>query len=196
MRNDHYIKINKYEKFLPQPQSLVLLSGNDRLEELRIAENTNLALQRTLQYDEDAQDVSPGTDQNQRTNAEANDRIDPDKMEVPDSEDEEAVYEDTRAATGSDGSCASSCQRNSSSGCHAIQELADAIISAKQLKVLDLSRNGLSEEDIQSLYSAWASGPRGDGMARRHVAKEVVHFAVDGMNCCGLKPCCRRDLQM
>ncbi|BAF10240.2 Os02g0784100 [Oryza sativa Japonica Group] len=172
------------------------LAGNDRLEELRIAENTNLALQRTLQYDEDAQDVSPGTDQNQRTNAEANDRIDPDKMEVPDSEDEEAVYEDTRAATGSDGSCASSCQRNSSSGCHAIQELADAIISAKQLKVLDLSRNGLSEEDIQSLYSAWASGPRGDGMARRHVAKEVVHFAVDGMNCCGLKPCCRRDLQM
>nr|BAD19291.1 putative BRUSHY1 [Oryza sativa Japonica Group]BAD19549.1 putative BRUSHY1 [Oryza sativa Japonica Group] len=136
------------------------LAGNDRLEELRIAENTNLALQRTLQYDEDAQDVSPGTDQNQRTNAEANDRIDPDKMEVPDSEDEEAVYEDTRAATGSDGSCASSCQRNSSSGCHAIQELADAIISAKQLKVLDLSRNGLSEEDIQSLYSAWASGPR------------------------------------
>ncbi|KAF2947279.1 protein TONSOKU [Oryza sativa Japonica Group] len=172
------------------------LAGNDQLEELRVAENTNLALQRTLQYDEDAQDVSPGTDQNQRTNAEANDHIDPDKMEVPDSEDEEAVHEDTRAATGPDGSCASSCQRNSSSGCHAIQELADAIISAKQLKVLDLSRNGLSEEDIQSLYSAWASGPRGDGMARKHVAKEVVHFAVDGMNCCGLKPCCRRDLQM
>uniref|UniRef100_A0A0E0K609 Protein TONSOKU n=1 Tax=Oryza punctata TaxID=4537 RepID=A0A0E0K609_ORYPU len=172
------------------------LAGNDQLEELRMAENTNLALQRTLQYDEDAQDVSPSTDQNQSTNAEANDHIDPDKMEVPDSEDEEAVHEDPRAAPGPDGSCASSCQRNSSSGCHAIQELADAIISAKQLKVIDLSRNGLSEEDIQSLYSAWASGPRGDGMARKHVAKEVVHFAVDGMDCCGLKPCCRRDLQM
>ena len=77
-----------------------------------------------------------------------------------------------------------------------IEELAEALISAKQLKVLDLSCNGLSEEAIQSLYSAWASVPRGDGMARKHVNKEVVHFSVDGTRCCGLKPCCRRDLQM
>ncbi|KAF0931168.1 hypothetical protein E2562_002524 [Oryza meyeriana var. granulata] len=177
------------------------LAGNGQLEELRMAENTNLALERTLHYDEDVQDVSPGTGQKQCSNAEANndvalESVDLEKMEVPDSEDEEAVHEDSRAAPGPDGSCASSCQRNSSSGCHAIQELADAIISAKQLKVLDLSRNGLSEEATQSLYSAWASGPRGDGMARKHVAKEVVHFSVEGMMCCGLKPCCRRDLQM
>uniref|UniRef100_A0A0D9VLW1 Protein TONSOKU n=1 Tax=Leersia perrieri TaxID=77586 RepID=A0A0D9VLW1_9ORYZ len=175
------------------------IKGNDQLEELRMAENTNLALERTLRYDEDEQDASPSTDQNKYTNAGANGHIglgDLENMEVPDSEDEEAVNEYPRAAPGPDGSCASSCQRNSSSGCHAIQQLADAIISAKQLKVLDLSGNGLSEEATQSLYSAWASGPRGDGMARKHVVKEVVHFSVDGMRCCGLKPCCRRDLQI
>ncbi|XP_040376586.1 protein TONSOKU [Oryza brachyantha] len=180
---------------------ILAVAENDQLEELRMAENTNLALQRTLHYDEDVQDVSPGTDQNQRTNAEANNdvalgRVDLDKMEVPDSEDEAAGNEEPRAAPGPDTSCASSCQRNSYSGCHSIQELAEAIVSAKQLKLLDLSRNGLSEEDIQSLYFAWGSGPRGDGIARKHVAKEVMHFSVDGMMCCGLKPCCRRDLQM
>jgi hypothetical protein len=89
-----------------------------------------------------------------------------------------------------------SCQRNSYSGCRVIQELAKGIASAKQLKVLDLSQNGLSEEAMQWLYPAWASGERGDGMAWKHVSKDVVHFSVDGMSCCRLKPCCRRDLQM
>ncbi|KAJ1298868.1 hypothetical protein BS78_01G486600 [Paspalum vaginatum] len=76
--------------------------------------------------------------------------------------------------------------------------LAGIVLIIRSLSgaVLDLSQNGLSEEAIQSLYSAWASVPRGDGMARKHVNKELVHFWVDGMRCCGLKPCCRRDLQM
>ncbi|KAL5213496.1 hypothetical protein ABZP36_024343 [Zizania latifolia] len=176
------------------------LSENDQLEELRMAENTNLPLERTLQYEDDVQDVSPSTEQRRYINAEAINNValgsvDLEKMEVADSEDE-AVNEDPRAVSGLDGSCASSCQRNSYSGCQAIQELAEALLSAKQLKVLDLSRNGLSEESTQSLFSAWASGLRGEGLARKHVTKEVVHFSVDGMRCCGMKPCCRRDLQM
>ncbi|KQK02062.1 protein TONSOKU isoform X2 [Brachypodium distachyon] len=177
------------------------LAGNDQLEELRISENTNSTHGRTLQFDEDMQDVSTSTDHKHGNNAEPSDDIAPgsvdlEKMVVADSEDEE-VNEDRRTASGPARSCASSCQRNSSySGFQLIQELGEALISANQLKVLDLSRNGLSEEAIQSLYSAWASGPRGDGMARKHVSKEVVHFSVDGTKCCGLKPCCRRDLQM
>ncbi|KAK1620651.1 hypothetical protein QYE76_026168 [Lolium multiflorum] len=176
------------------------LAGNDQLEELRMAENTNLSLERTLHFDEDMQDVSTSTERKHGNNAETSDNIAPgnvdlENMVVADSEDE-AANEDRRAASGASRSCASSCQRNSYSGCEVIQELAEALVFAKQLKVLDLSRNGLSEEGIQSLYTAWASGERGDGIARKHVSKEVVHFSVDGMSCCGLKPCCRRDLQM
>ena len=176
------------------------LAGNDQLEELSVAENANLALERTLHFDEDMQDVSTGTEHRHGHNAEAGDNVAPgnvdlEKMVVADSEDE-AANEDRRTVSGPARSCASSCQRNSYSGCQFVQELAEALVSAKQLRVLDLSRNGLSEEAIQSLYSAWASGPRGDGVARKHVGKEVVHFSVDGAACCGLKPCCRRDLQI
>ncbi|VAI61758.1 unnamed protein product [Triticum turgidum subsp. durum] len=174
--------------------------GNDQLEELSMAENANLALERTLHLDEDMQDVSTGTEHRHGHNAEAGDNVAPgnvdlEKMVVADSEDE-AANEDRRTVSGPARSCASSCQRNSYSGCQFVQELAEALVSAKQLRVLDLSQNGLSEEAVQSLYSAWASGPRGDGVARKHVGKEVVHFSVDGATCCGLKPCCRRDLQM
>ncbi|KAM3244362.1 hypothetical protein ACQJBY_055975 [Aegilops geniculata] len=176
------------------------LAGNDQLEELSVAENANLALERTLHFDEDMQDVSTGTEQRHGHNAEAGNNLAPgnvdlEKMVVADSEDE-AANEDRRTVSGPARSCASSCQRNSYSGCQFVQELAEALVSAKQLRVLDVSRNGLSEEAVQSLYSAWASGPRGDGVARKHVSKEVVHFSVDGAACCGLKPCCRRDLQI
>ncbi|KAF8730187.1 hypothetical protein HU200_017160 [Digitaria exilis] len=171
------------------------LSGNDQLEELHLAENTNLAL---MQY-EDMQEVSTGTEKQcnnpETSNAIAQGSLDLENMQVADSEDE-AENENHCAVSGPHRSCASSSQKNSYSSCQIIQELAEALISAKQLKALDLSRNGLSDEAIQSLYSAWASVPRGDGMARKHVNKDVVHFSVDAMRCCGVKPCCRRDLQM
>ncbi|GJM87258.1 hypothetical protein PR202_ga03195 [Eleusine coracana subsp. coracana] len=171
------------------------LSDNDQLEELRVAGNANFA-QGAMQYDKDMQEVSTTTDQKQHNNSAVNNDIAPENidfenMQVPDSEDE-ADNEKHRA--GPHGSCASSSQRNQ---CYqVVEELVHALVSAKQLKVLDLSQNGLSDEVIQSLYSAWASGSRGDGTARKHVSKEVVHFSVDGMRCCGLKSCCRRDLQM
>lgn len=159
-----------------------------------MAENTNSAL---MQY-EDMQEVSTGTEKKQCnkpeiSNAIAQGGLDFENMQVPDSEDE-AENENYRAVSGPHRSCASSSQKNPHS-CQIIQELAEALISAKQLKVLDLSRNCLSDEAIQSLYSAWASVSRGDGMARKHVNKDVVHFSVDAMRCCGIKPCCRRDLQ-
>eukprot|EP00267_Zea_mays_P055034 XP_020408326.1 protein TONSOKU [Zea mays] len=176
------------------------LPENSQLEELRVSKNTNLALETTTKYDEDMQEVSTASEQKQcndpeTTNDIAPGNIDFANMQVPDSEDE-ADNDAHRARSGSRRSCASSSQKNSYSSCQMIEELAKALISAKQLMVLDLSCNGLSEEAVQSLYSAWASVPRGDGMARKHVNKEVVHFSVDGMRCCGLKPCCRRDLQM
>lgn len=160
-----------------------------------MAENTNSAL---MQY-EHMQEISTGTEKKQYNNPEtsnamAQGSLDFENMQVADSEDE-AENENYRAVSGPHRSCASSSQKNPHS-CQIIQELAEALISAKQLKVLDLSRNGLSDEAIQSLYSAWASVSRGDGMARKHVNKDVVHFSVDAMRCCGVKPCCRRDLQM
>lgn len=159
-----------------------------------MAENTNSAL---MQY-EHMQEISTGTEKKQYNNPEtsnamAQGSLDFENMQVADSEDE-AENENYRAVSGPHRSCASSSQKNPHS-CQIIQELAEALISAKQLKVLDLSRNGLSDEAIQSLYSAWASVSRGDGMARKHVNKDVVHFSVDAMRCCGIKPCCRRDLQ-
>lgn len=165
-----------------------------------MSKNTNLALERTIKYDEDMQEVSTTAEQKQCNNPEtkndiASGDIDFANMQVPDSEDE-ADNDAHCVISGPYRSRASSSQKNSYSSCQIIEELAKALISAKQLKVLDLSYNGMSEEAIQSLYSAWASVPRGDGMARKHVNKEVVHFSVDGMRCCGLKPCCRRDLQM
>jgi hypothetical protein len=182
-----------------QVNNLLLLSENSQLEELRISKNTNLESERTIKYDEDMQEVSTTAEQKQCHNPETKNDIAPGdidfaNMQVPDSEDE-ADNDAHHAISGPHRSCASSSQKNSYS-CQIIEELAEALISAKQLKVLDLSCNGLSEEAIRSLYSAWASVPRGDGMARKHVNKEVVHFSVDGMRCCGLKPCCRRDLQM
>ena len=160
-----------------------------------MAENTNSA----LENNEDMQEVSTTNEQKQCNNPETSNAIargnlDFENMQVADSEDE-AENENHRALSGPHRSCASSSQKNSYS-CQIIQELAEALISAKQLRVLDLSRNGLSDEAIQLLYSAWASAPRGDGMAQKHVNKDVVHFSVDGMRCCGMKPCCRRDLQM
>ncbi|GJM87059.1 hypothetical protein PR202_ga02977 [Eleusine coracana subsp. coracana] len=135
------------------------LSDNDQLEELRVAGNANFA-QGALQYDKDMQEVSTTTDQKQHNNSAVNNDIAPENidfenMQVPDSEDE-ADNENHRA--GPHGSCASSSQRNQ---CYqVVEELVHALVSAKQLKVLDLSQNGLSDEVIQSLYSAWASGSR------------------------------------
>ncbi|KAK1660988.1 hypothetical protein QYE76_049147 [Lolium multiflorum] len=51
--------------------NLGLAGGNDQLEELRMAENTNLALEQTLHFGEDMQDVSTCTGHQHGNSAEA-----------------------------------------------------------------------------------------------------------------------------
>jgi len=52
------------EKGLSEANNVLLLSGNDQLEELHLAENTNSALERIIQY-EDMQEVSTTNEQKQ-----------------------------------------------------------------------------------------------------------------------------------
>ena len=51
-----------------------MLSGNDQLEELRLAENTNSALERIIQY-EGMQEVSTTNEQKQCSNPETSNAI-------------------------------------------------------------------------------------------------------------------------
>jgi hypothetical protein len=127
-----------------------------------------------------------------------------DNMQVADSEDDEP-----RIDTSNDGnknnrsnnlskfdeSCSSSCNVGSLASSPVAQELCEAILSAKQLKMIDLSGNGFGKDAVELLYSAWGSGSgfRGDVLTRKHITKDCIHFYVEGVTCCGVKPCCRRD---
>ncbi|KMZ57606.1 Protein TONSOKU [Zostera marina] len=108
-----------------------------------------------------------------------------DDMEVPDSEDDDELTKTDRVSSVSDGNRASS----------TIEELSVVFASsANQLRYLDLSCNGLSKENVETLYNAWSS--RYGLSARKHVEEKTVHFSVDdddGKKCCDIKPCCRRD---
>lgn len=108
-----------------------------------------------------------------------------DDMEVPDSEDDDELTKIDRVSSVSDGNRASS----------TIEELSVVFASsANQLRYLDLSCNGLSKENVETLYNAWSS--RYGLSARKHVEEKTVHFSVDdddGKKCCDIKPCCRRD---
>ncbi|GAB2254133.1 hypothetical protein Droror1_Dr00021942 [Drosera rotundifolia] len=74
------------------------------------------------------------------------------------------------------------------------QELSDAICKARQLQLLDLSDNGITATMVDRLYAAW-SGSRKAGVPRLHIKYQLVHFTLEGKNCCGVRvrPCCRRD---
>ncbi|GMN38948.1 hypothetical protein TIFTF001_008170 [Ficus carica] len=110
---------------------------------------------------------------------------DVDELEVADSEEDPIRVE--AAASGIDDTCASSCQRNSSSSeCQFIQELSSAITSARKLQVVDLSNNGLSTEAAERLYEAWSSSRPCPAY------KHMFLFFTEGRKCC-MKPCCRND---
>ncbi|XP_042407586.1 protein TONSOKU-like [Zingiber officinale] len=156
------------------------LADNESLEELRLAENTNSFKETTLL----------NSDAVETTNAICEVNNENDGLEVADSEDE-TTREERPILSGPDASCASSCQRNSFMDRH-IQDICEAIISSRNLQLLDLSRNKFSEEAIDTMYAAWSSS-RCDVKGSKHVGKDVVHFFVDGSNCCAKKPCCRRD---
>ena len=62
------------EKGLSEANNVLLLSGNDQLEELRLAENTNSALERISKY-KDMQEVSTSNEQKQCNNLETSNAI-------------------------------------------------------------------------------------------------------------------------
>lgn len=118
--------------------------------------------------------------------------VDPeiDQLEVADSEDDQVSTKPS--VSGIDGSIMSFSQKDSSNlESQFIQELSSAISRAKQLQKLDLSDNGFSEQDAETFYCAWSSSSRAS-VATRHIEGNVIHLKVQGNNCCGLKPCCRK----
>lgn len=181
---------------------------NNSLEELNLADNADLDKDFTLECDSTAKgsmeslpsklnisDSSPkecalkeddGALQKYCTvNTDCN------QLEVADSEDDQIRVEPV--VSGFDDSCTSSCRMNPLlSNCQFTQSLSNAIGIAKQLKLLDLSGNGFSTQTAESLYSAWSSSSRA-GLAERHIKEQIFHLSVQGVKCCGLKPCCRRD---
>ncbi|KAL5715016.1 hypothetical protein ACHQM5_016905 [Ranunculus cassubicifolius] len=138
------------------------LSGNDSLEELNLAENVN--------PEEDLGECN--------------------HLEVADSEEEGDIMKAEPISSAVENSGISS------STTHLVNqltsELSKAIGLAKQLKVLDLSNNGLKVDITETLFTAWSSGLRASGLAQRHVKEEVVHFSV-GKKCCGVQICCKKD---
>lgn len=112
------------------------------------------------------------------------------QLEVADSEDDQIRAEN--AASAFDDSCTSSCQKNSSFECQFIQELSIAISMAKQLQLLDLSKNGFSTQAVKTLYSAWSSRS-GASLSWKHIKEQTIHFSVEANKCCRVKPCCRRN---
>ncbi|KAI3451497.1 hypothetical protein Pfo_008162 [Paulownia fortunei] len=112
------------------------------------------------------------------------------QLEVADSEDDLVGVEGTLSGLEDSHICTSP-KRILLSECQSMQELTASIKMAGNLKLLDLSRNGLSQEVIETLFSAWSSGARA-GVAQRHVDENTVHFSVQGQKCCGIKSCCRK----
>ncbi|XP_022132859.1 protein TONSOKU isoform X2 [Momordica charantia] len=110
------------------------------------------------------------------------------QLEVADSE--EPIREGA-AASGVDDSCASSCQRKSASlDCQFLLELSTAIGMAKTLQLLDLSNNGFSPQETETLFGAWSTSRTGS--AQRHIQDNIVHLLVEGTKCC-VRPCCKKD---
>ncbi|XVE86577.1 hypothetical protein DITRI_Ditri18aG0044600 [Diplodiscus trichospermus] len=187
-------------------QIIHALAENDSLEELYLAGNADTDKQLATQHNKGTNETSEFLQPNhpisesslnvhasKEFNGEHNLcalNTDCSKLQVADSEDDEARAETT--ASGFDDSCASSCQRNSSLECQFIQELSAAIGMVKQLQLLDLSNNGFSVQASEALYNAWSSGSR-VGLSRRHIENQIVHLSVEGNKCCRVKSCCKKD---
>ncbi|KAJ1698650.1 hypothetical protein LUZ63_007162 [Rhynchospora breviuscula] len=188
-------------------QLLRSLSDNDSLEELHVAENTSTSLEKASPWSPLPHHPSPAHENtkhnsNRKEAATCEINTEFDDMEVADSEDDEPQKNTTNVDTNknnnlskSDGSSASSCRGEPQAGSQIIHELCEAVLYAKQLKMIDLSRNRLDKDAVESLYSAWGlgSGFRDDVFTRKHITKDCIHFFVEGVTCCGVKPCCRKE---
>ncbi|KAK1300783.1 Protein TONSOKU [Acorus calamus] len=126
-------------------QVIQALTDNSSIEELRLAENADLAKENMLRCDSTPQENSKSLIQifHSTATAEANvaDNAHLKELEVADSEDDQ-IEEPT--VSGSDG-------RNAFSGSQLIADLCRAIGTAKHLQLLDLSKNGFSTEVAETL---------------------------------------------
>ncbi|KAG6604274.1 Protein TONSOKU, partial [Cucurbita argyrosperma subsp. sororia] len=151
-------------------QIIQSVAGNYYLEELNLADNVDLdkhALQCNITEKESKElkqpchdiskpqgltcsieELDPAQQNLEEVNAEYN------HLEVADSE--EPIRE--AAASGIDDSCASSCERKSASlDCQSILPLSTAIGMAKTLQLLDLSNNGFSAQETETMFGAWST---------------------------------------
>ncbi|XP_050382074.1 protein TONSOKU [Argentina anserina] len=182
-------------------QIIQALSGNTCLEELNLADNADSG--KGQSFKEQVKEHSAPYDMAEKgfvgllqpdTNILKSSPLvsltrDVSQLEVADSEDDEVGAE--AAASARAQSCSSSCQRNSlSTECQFLEEFATAIDMAKNLRFLDLSKNGFSKENAEILYSSWSKSR--SVAARRHIKDKTIHLFVEGMKCC-LKPCCRKE---
>ncbi|PON82233.1 N-terminal acetyltransferase A, auxiliary subunit [Trema orientale] len=185
-------------------QILQALADNNSLEDLNLADNADADQGHALQHDITSKgcteilqpqtnipesspkmcapkEVEPAQQGLCPENADLN------QLQVADSEDEHIKV--GAVASGTDDSCTSSCQRNSSPECQLIQELSTAISKAKKLQLLDLSNNGFSTQAAE-LFAAWSSSR--PCPAYRHIKDQIIHLFTEGKKCC-IKPCCKKD---
>lgn len=72
-----------------------------------------------------------------------------------------------------------------------IQQLSFAISMAKQLRLLDLSKNGFCEQVGETFYNAWSIKSRGGcSLTRSHINGTIIHLSVEPIQCCNIKSCC------
>ncbi|XP_051140221.1 protein TONSOKU isoform X2 [Andrographis paniculata] len=168
------------------------LSTNSSLIELNLADNVTpteiQALANSHGSSQENANTNQAGDHSSNAPAATNEDTNEIQLEVADSEDEDPTGAEATVSISRKSVCISECQL--------MKELASWIRLAGNLKLLDLSRNGLPTEAIEMLFSAWSSGAR-DGAARKHIVQEeddgTVHFSVQGKKCCGsTRPCCRR----
>lgn len=180
-------------------QIIKSLSDNESLEELNLAENVDLkhnhhSIQNEATENKTSEAVDPTIKRCRIQQAEAkqNDQDALDQLQAADSYDDDDVGAG-HTDSGLDDSCTSQGRRNTARlDDQSIEELSIDISNAKVLQLLDLSNNGFSFEAADALYNAWSSTTR-SGSPRRHVIKggQVLHFSMQGKNCCGVKPCCQ-----
>ncbi|XP_071722199.1 LOW QUALITY PROTEIN: protein TONSOKU [Rutidosis leptorrhynchoides] len=182
--------LNKCRLGLPGILQIIqALTEKNSLEELNLADNAVLDMQHLNEPKLSTLTESSPTiskpDNNQPNLSDLNPEYD--QLEVADSEDEAEKVETIVSSL--DDIFTSSYQRNSKY--QYIQELSNAIERANNLQFLDLSDNGFSTESTETLYTSWSLGIR-VGLARRHVKDQIVHFSMEGNQCCRVKPCCRK----
>ncbi|KAG9128852.1 hypothetical protein Leryth_009609 [Lithospermum erythrorhizon] len=185
-------------------QILEALAENCSLEELNLSENACLDVNNTSSCNPisicegtnshelvdfrvstdnvSAQEVKPCTQESNEVNLEVS------QLEVADSEDEQALVD--VADSSLNGKSSSISLKTDNPENNLFCQVSAAISMAKQLQLLDLSNNGISQPDAEMLYEAWSNSRA--GITEKHIADNVVHLSVHGNKCCGFKPCCRR----